>query len=175
MSMQPTLAKPLPFQSFTTIDLLQLLHLNYDLKQCLGRFLDTINRDPSVSKSSHLHVGILWLTLLFEVYSPSSSKMIGSFSKALKFNQLISNEHPIPPVQWSETEIDNLHVVQLLIIWTNSWFYPMIKIVFEVRSAHNKATYVIFYKELERGFPNWRSCSSQTGEEHVSMYQIIHH
>jgi hypothetical protein len=63
--MHLALAKPSLFQSFTKIDLLQLSHLNYDMKQYLRRFLDTINRDPSVSKSNWLHVDILQLILLF--------------------------------------------------------------------------------------------------------------
>ena len=65
-------------------DLLQFVHLKFsNLKQCAGRFVDTINQDPSGSKSNQWHVGILRSTLLFWGVFPRSSKMVGNFPEPL--------------------------------------------------------------------------------------------
>ena len=44
----------------------------------------------------------------------------------------------------------------------------MVKIAFEVGSAHNRTTYTMFRKGLERGFAD-RLKGFQKGEEHVSV------
>ena len=55
--------------------------------QCPGRFLGIIGRDPSESKSNRLHVVIFQFSLLIEIYSIDSSKMVYNFPAVLNFNR----------------------------------------------------------------------------------------
>ena len=67
----------------------RLQHVTGTWKQCLGRFLGIIGQNPSVSKSTKLHVDIFRFVFINLRYTFSkSSRLTGSFYDILNFNWL---------------------------------------------------------------------------------------